>query len=278
MTGTAITVSDTRPAAVRRRLRARTVAVSALDGATRARAFALFQHAYQGADRARFEHDLDEKQLIILLCDRDTGEVEGFSTVLLREAAELASPGRRAPMLVFSGDTVINRAYWGQKQLQVAFIRILVRLLLRAPGRPLYWFLISKGWRTYLLLANAFPRAVPRHDASARDAARLLPVLDAVARQRFADQYHPESGVIRYSTPHERVRDGVAPLTPDLLANKHVCFFAERNPRHAEGEELACLALVRPTDLARVALRIVRSTLRRLLSASPDVRDRRGCS
>src|SRR4051794_19358347 len=119
------------------RLRARTVHVSTLDAATRAKAFALFQHAYEGADRARFERDLAEKQLIILLRETRTGELKGFSTVLLRHVRTRRGWGT----VVFSGDTVIDREYWGQKQLQLAFSRLLVALKLRDPHRPLFWFL-----------------------------------------------------------------------------------------------------------------------------------------
>jgi hypothetical protein len=41
-----------------------------------------------------------------------------------------------------------------------------------------------------------------------------------------------------------------------VLVNPHVRFFVERNPGHADGEELACLAEIRLRDLARVAGRI----------------------
>jgi hypothetical protein len=185
--------------------------VRSLDAATRARAFALFQHAYEGADRARFEHDLAEKQLVILLRDRQTANLKGFSTVLLRDVRTRRGTGT----LVFSGDTVIDRAYWGQKHLQVAFARLLVRLKLRSPHRPLYWFLISKGWRTYLLMANAFERAVPRYDVD--DDSELRRLLDAQASARFGPQYDPERGVIHYTTPHERVRAGLARVFECLL-------------------------------------------------------------
>jgi hypothetical protein len=77
-----------------------------------------------------------------------------------------------------------------------------------------------------------------------------------VAAERFGAEYDAAAGVIRYTTPHERVREGVAPVDAAVLANPHVRFFVERNPGHAEGEELACLAEVRLRDLARAAGRI----------------------
>jgi hypothetical protein len=232
------------------RLRATVVAPRELDAATRSAAFALFRAHYEGADQERFERDLADKQRVILLRDRATGALRGFSTVLYRPVRI----GTREAMVVFSGDTVIDRSCWGQKILQSAFASLLFRLKLRHPRRPLYWFLISKGWRTYLLMANAFPRAVPRFDGA--DAQELRAALNVLATERFGAEYDAAAGVIRYATPHERVRDGVAPVDASVLANPHVRFFVERNPGHADGEELACLAQVRLRDLARVASRI----------------------
>jgi len=266
MTGTAIPVgtrtsSHSAVPGVGGRLEARTVAVRTLDAETRARAFALFQRSYEAADRARFERDLSEKQLIILLRDSGSRELKGFSTVLVREIATRRGPA----MVVFSGDTVIDRAYWGQKQLQVAFSQLLLTLKLRSPRKRLYWFLISKGWRTYLLLANAFRRAVPRCDSVEDE--ELRQILDAEARERFGAQFDSERGIIRYATPHERVRTGLAPATEDVLRNPHVRFFVERNPGHADGDELACLAEVRTIDLIKLGARFTARAIQRPVRA-----------
>ena len=271
MTGTALTAPETgaRQVTRRRTLVACTVATSSLDPRTIADAFALFQRAYEGADRARFSKDLAEKQLVILLRDRDSGALKGFSTVLLQER-----PGKRPAIVVFSGDTVIDREYWGQKQLQIAFTTLLLRLKLRSPRRRVYWFLISKGYRTYLLLANAFTRAVPRFDRSSDD--ELQQHLHELAEARFGAQYDRESGVIRYDTAHERVRDGLAPITDRHCRNPHVQFFVERNPGHASGDELACLADVRFRDLARIGGRIALALGRKALGVNAGASERNG--
>ena len=238
----------------RKRLTARSVNVGTLSRDVIDDAFVLFSKSYAGCDRARFERDLREKQLIILLHDRDTGALKGFSTVHVQR---LAQP--RDATVVFSGDTVIDRDYWGQKQLQIAFVRILVREKLRAPRRSLYWFLISKGYRTYMLLANAFPRAVPRYDGA--DVPELRSILDALAHGRFGPAYDASLGIV-HANGHERVRDGLAPILPRYFVNPHVAFFASRNPGHVHGDELACLADVRLRDIVRVALRLAAARLR----------------
>ena len=258
MTGAAISLDEARkerqPA---RRLVARVVTPSALLPATVDDAYALFAAAYAGTDRTRFATDLAEKQRVILLHDRETGELKGFSTVLLTEITTSRGPAT----LFFSGDTVVDRAYWGQKELQLAVARLLLSLKLRQPRRPLYWFLISKGYRTYLILANAFPRSIPR-DGTAEDA-ELRAMLDHVAGERFGDEYDPATGIIRHTVPQEYVRDGVAPVTDAALRNRHVRFFVERNPSHGVGDELACLAVIRVRDLLIAMARfLLRRTLR----------------
>ena len=250
MTGAAISLEEAharRPKA--RALAARVASPAAISSSTIDEAYALFGSTYAGTDRARFVSDLLEKQHVILLHDRETGALKGFSTVLLREIATSRGPAT----LFFSGDTVVDRAYWGQKELQLAAARLLLTLKLRAPARPLYWFLISKGYRTYLILANAFPRSIPR--AGIDEDGELRGLLDTVARERFGDDYDPATGTIRYTTPHEYVRDGIAPVTDLALRNRHVRYFVERNPNHAAGEELACLAVVRVRDLLRAMAR-----------------------
>jgi hypothetical protein len=221
-------------------------------------AYVLFENAYAGTDRQRFERDLREKQRVILLHDRHTRVLKGFSTVQIQR---LDRP-RRATV-IFSGDTVIDREYWGQKQLQSAFTKILVGEKLRAPTRRVYWFLISKGYRTYMLLANAFPRAVPRCDRV--DDPELRSVLQTLALSRFGPAFDAERGVVR-ANGHERVRDGIAPITRHHLANPHVAFFVARNPGHALGDELACLADVRLMDIARITARLAAARMRRRAS------------
>jgi hypothetical protein len=252
--------------APRRALVARTVPAPSVDARTRDAAFALFRASYENTSRERFEHDFAEKQHVILLHDRESGDLKGFSTVLVREIMTERGPGT----LIFSGDTVIDREYWGQKQLQLAFVRLLTTLKLRAPRRPLRWFLLSKGYRTYLLLANAFPRSVPR--AGVQEDAPMRAMLDELALERYGDQYDATAGVVRYASPHERVRAGVAPVTPDLLDNRHVRFFVERNPAHVEGVELACLADVRLLDVGIVAMRLAVTRTLRMLGARRGAR------
>jgi hypothetical protein len=221
-----------------------TVAVSRLDLQVRREAFELFSASFDGTSWAAFQRDLAAKQFVILLRDARTGHLKGFSTV------EVSSAGNAT--VVFSGDTVIDSAYWGQKTLQRAFAALILRLKLRHPTRPVYWFLISKGYKTYLMMVNRCPKSIPRHDRPDHAAMRRL--LDHLATTRFGDKYDPVASVAR-DLGADRVRAGLAPIDGAALANPHVRFFLQRNPGHARGDELCCVAEIRWRDALVTVLR-----------------------
>jgi hypothetical protein len=220
------------------------VPVPSVGGVLRGAAFALFQASYDGADWDRFQLDLDEKQFVILLFDTRTGQLKGFSTVQILR--------REKATVVFSGDTVIAPECWGQKELQRQFARLIVRLKLRNLLRPVYWFLISKGYRTYLMMVRRCPRSIPRYDRV--DDPGLRKLLDALATERFGNRYDAGASVAR-DLSHDRVRDGLAPIDASVVANPHVRFFQARNPGHVQGDELCCLAETRLRDAALTLVR-----------------------
>jgi hypothetical protein len=217
----------------------------------RAQMLALMQLCYAGVSAERFTRDLEEKQYIILLSVRRTGELVGFSTLRVAEDRM----GGRPVELVYSGDTVIHPDHWGQKELQVQFARFTAWRRLRRPLRPLLWLLLSGGYKTYLLSVNNFPRTIPRHDWEAP--AERVTFMRTLAARWFGSQYDAERGVLRFEQQHYRVRDGIAPIDREAAAHPHIAFFAARNPGHVDGEELVCLTEVRLRDLARSVRRIL---------------------
>lgn len=231
------------------RLVARTVRVRSLEGSTIDECYRLFDLLYEGTDRIRFDRDLSEKQMIILLSDPADGRVRGFSTISLDDVLHRGRPAR----LIYSGDTAIHPDYWGRKLLQSEFSRVLLREKLRYPVRPLLWFLISKGYKTYLLLVHHCPRSVPRVDQPADP--DLEATLRVIAQRRFGGAYNPATGIISYESARERVRGEVAPIDHAVGSDPHVVFFTARNPGYERGDELACLAQVRPVDSLRTIAR-----------------------
>jgi hypothetical protein len=239
-------------------VRARVVARAQLGEEQRRQMLGLMHVCYEGVTAERFASDLAQKQHVILL-ETAEGELVGFSTVRL--ATETLAG--RATELVFSGDTVVHPTYWGSKALQGGFSRFLLARKLRRPGRRVLWLLLSGGYKTYLLMVNNLPRSFPRPGAP--PPAGWPDFVAGVARRWFGDQYDQGRGIVRFVEPHYRVRTGIAAIDRETARIPGVAFFQQRNPGHADGDELVCLAECRLRDLGFVLLRVLGARLRRVL-------------
>jgi len=233
------------------------VPVGALTAIDRSAMFTVFHRYYADVTRARFEADLSAKDDVIVLRD-PAGTIRGFSTLLNLTVTH----DGRVHHGVFSGDTVVDEPFWGTKVLGRVFLRYLFAQRLRRPWAPLWWFLISKGYKTYLLMANNFPEHWPRHEQPTPPHRQAL--LDAFATQVFATHYDAQAGLIRLPEQAGRLRDGVGAVT-EALGSDHprVRYFIERNPRWAQGEELVCIANMSWSMPARYALKALRDRLGR---------------
>jgi hypothetical protein len=74
-------------------------------------------------------------------------------------------------------------------------------------------------------------------------------LLQSVAIRRFGTRYDPAAGILRAKPGDQRLREGIAELDDKRLRDPHVAFFRERNPGHAQGDELVCLARFHPDNL-----------------------------
>jgi hypothetical protein len=201
----------------------------------------IFRTYYCDVTRQQFLSDLSQKRHIILVRDKLDNSLQGFSTLeVFRERVD-----GRYVTAIFSGDTIIEKAYWGQTTLQKAFFRYILKVKLTHPRDAVYWFLISKGYKTYLLLARNFPEHWPRHDKKTPRWQQA--VLDTLARKKFGEFWIPELGILRFNTPQGRLREKVAEVSNDLLTHPDIRFFHQQNPGHAEGEELCCIGRVDTT-------------------------------
>jgi hypothetical protein len=232
------------------KLSARLVLAEDITAAQREAMFALMDRHYANVRRAVFDADLDEKRWAILVGEPD-GRLCGFSTQTLLDV-EVAG---RPVTALFSGDTIIDRDRWGDPALAHVWGRLALSLIDSLPGRALYWFLISKGYKTYRFLPVFFHEFYPRHDAPTPP--EITTVLAALGRARFPDEYDPAAGVVRAGPSQYRLRDGVAPVTAERLQDPHVRFFQARNPGHAGGDELCCLAPLTRGNFTRAAYRVI---------------------
>lgn len=197
--------------------------------------FSLFQSYYDSVSLKAFRKDLQAKDRIILLRDQ-AGIIHGFSTLRFFDV-EVENRLFRG---VFSGDTVVSKTHWGDRSLGKAFLHELFHQRLRHPFQPLYWALISKGYKTYLLMTNNVPVHWPRFEQPTPRSDQAL--LDAFGSQLFPEHFDPARGVVTFPKSQGHLKAGVADIGADLLANPRIAFFNNYNPGWSRGEELMCLA------------------------------------
>ena len=210
--------------------------------ATHAEMLALMREFFADVDRIRFESDLTEKDWVILL--QDNGRLRGFSTLQLYTTEVNGSPIR----VIYSGDTIVHRDAWGSSALARTWLNAVRGW---QSDIPLYWLLITSGFRTYRFLPVFWKEFWPRHDAVQRP-----PLLDVLARQRFGRQFDPESGLVRFGMP-QVLRNGLKEIPSGRLTDPHIGFFAHANMGHMHGDELVCLCPLTPANQTPIGRRLV---------------------
>ena len=213
--------------------------------------YALLRTYFDGTTRERFEADLRDKEAVIVLRDESSGRIQGFSTFARM------TPGSGI-VAFFSGDTIIDREFWGETVLSRIWGETVFaeaeRLAAADPHMTVYWFLISSGYKTWRFLPLFFREFYP--NLAAPTPPHIQRLIDTLGTQRFGNEYLPEQGIVRFKEPTPLKR-GVAEITDERLRDPRIAFFARMNPGHLYGDELACITRLSRANLTRAGLRMV---------------------
>jgi hypothetical protein len=212
--------------------------------------FNLFGDYYE-ADFDNFQQDLSNKNWVILLRDTEAGSIQGFSTLAFYKST---TKGGEIGV-VYSGDTIIRPAYWGTPELPRAWIKNVLEIGNELPN-PLYWLLISSGYKTYRFLTVFYKEFFPRYDQPTPPEIQAL--IHHLAHERFGSEYDPQLGVVRFSSGATPLREGVSVATERRMKDPHVAFFVNKNKGYAEGDELVCLTHIHPDNFTSAGNRMIR--------------------
>ncbi len=214
--------------------------VSSLTESERDEMFALMDGHYVAMTRKVFEADLGRKDEVILLHDGE-GKIRGFTTILMNPCGEMAEGD-----VIYSGDTVIARECWGTQELVKGFCRRAGELQ-RRKGRKLFWFLISKGHRTYRYLPLFAKRFYPHPE---HEELVLQKLAGDIAGAMFGDAWKADEGLIRFDGNAGHLREEIA---GGRDGNPWVGYFMWKNPGWARGDELVCLTEMALENLRKFA-------------------------
>ena len=229
------------------------LAADALSSSLISSMFTIFEKYYDFVDEHTFRSDLRKKTHVILLYHKN--KLVGFSS------AFIGSVGNIKGTVIFSGDTVLEKAHWGSKILQQAFYKLMCLSLLKSPFKPVYWMLMSKGYKTYLLMRKNFPRSFPSFE-------KKTPILfnkvkNIFYKEYFGQDFKEEYSLIQFSKSKGQLKPGIADPGSCDMKDPNIKFFMESNPGFNNGDELACIAQIRWYDLFYTGLKHSRKWLSR---------------
>lgn len=220
------------------KVRYKLLSVPALDVNQRRLLHQLFLRYYENTDFESFCADLGEKTHVLSFWAGR--ELVGFSTI-----RKLNGLGDLKGLFLFSGDTVFDDRFWSQRYLQKAFVLYALQTRLSARGLPVYWMLISKGYKTYLMMKKNFPYSFPDREKAIPP--EIQTIMDGFYRWKFGRAYDASKGLIAFPEPRQRVR--VEASQSGIQTDEDAGYFFKKNPTYHEGTELACLAQIRLRDL-----------------------------
>jgi hypothetical protein len=212
-----------------------------------------FACRYTEASRELFEQSLRRREH---LCSAvDGAELVGIAAV---DTAAVRFEDRTV-VRIFTSNTLIAESHRGRNLIQRWALGELVRARLRHPLSAIYWFFDTFSYRSYLLLCRNFHDYWPRRDTPTPPA--LLRLMDAFATPLYGDAWDVARGLVRANG--KRLKEFVSPIDDRARANPDVQFFEARNPGHADGEMLVCLAPLHARNCALIAGRALARAARR---------------
>jgi len=195
--------------------------------------FSLMHKYYTNTDRNAFDKDLSGKDWVLMLIDESNGRIAGFSTKLLFPF----SYKNKKVLVLFSGDTIVQREYWGSLSLCLVFSELITKLFKKYQNEEIYWMLISKGLRTYKYLPTFFIDYYPAHDKVTPNSIQEL--MNLLGDKIFSASFDRSKGIIKAKPDAQYLKKDYHPKI--RLTKKVDVFFHDANPGYLKGDELLCL-------------------------------------
>lgn len=213
--------------------------------------YSIYEQYYENTNFSVFVEDFRKKSGALVIFNIESNEIVGFSTVAIQH---FYFKGKDYTVL-FSGDTVILKEYWGARTLQSTMFKLILKLRVKYPFNELYWLLISKGYKTYLLLANNYYAYYPNIMNKNQ---HLSAVVEHYCENFFGKYYNKEMGLLNFGNDYQPLKSEVAPITDEMrINNPKIEFFEKLNPTWKVGTELPCIGRMAWRDFVRYPVRLL---------------------
>jgi len=214
--------------------------------------YSLMSMYYDNVQKARFYMDIKSKDKVLILFDEEN-TIRGFTGIKTYDFNVEGVPVR----LMFSGDTIIHKSYWGELQLPKLWINMVWSM--KDENKKNYWLLISKGYKTYRFLPVCFYNFFPRFDAVTPEFVKR--VMDTFGSSAYPMEYDPSTGIIHMQGKKDYLKKGVSDVTEHRLEDPHIDFFMRVNPGQAVGDELVCITELVIENIKPLGRRFLRGAI-----------------
>lgn len=209
--------------------------------------FDLYYKYFENVSPEIFFEHISHKDDIILLKDSEENIIRGFSTL---KKMVFPFKDKKLP-IVFTGDTIIHHKFWGYQELVRRYNIYCGEFASKFPEKGVFWFLITKGYKTYRYLPVFTKKYYPSYKEETPKYKKEL--IDAIANHLYPKQYDPDTYLISFKDKIGNLRQGIGDITDHRLKNPDVKFFHKLNPTHIEGTELCSIAEMNEKNLRSVA-------------------------
>lgn len=196
--------------------------------------FKVFCRYYENTSLEQFISDLNRKSGAFIIRRKIDDAIVGFSTMGIYH---MEVDGKKIRG-IFSGDTILEKEYWGNRAMNAAFVKRLVWEAIKDPFTPQYWFLISKGYKTFLLLTRNFPDYYPHPE---HDNPHMKHIVEAYCDKLFPGTLDRDAMVLDFGEGSNCLKSDVTPISAAQRTETDIAFFEQRNPQWERGTELPCV-------------------------------------
>ena len=198
------------------------------------RMFTVMSANYDYITIEAFKKDLSNKDYAGILLD-DNLNIQGFTTFAINPK-NYQHPEYN---ILFSGDTVISSDYVGSQELGKGWCKTVGSILAKFPEKKWMWYLMSKGYKTYLYLPFFFNKYYPAAKESEHE--NHQSIAHQCSTHFFGNEWNKKKGIVQFTNKIGQVKKEHAQKS-FKKSNLYVDYFLERNPGFVNGDELVCIA------------------------------------
>lgn len=161
------------------------------------------------------------------------GKIVGFTGLRI----DKTQVNDRRQLLLYFGQTVIGRAFRGQSLIQTTALLLVLKYWKAWLLSDVWFWYDALSYKAYLVSAHCAQEYYPSYRHPMTGMARQI--RDFAGKTWYGDTYCPQSGTV--AKPVNFLNDATVNIYPEDLDHPDVAFFAQANPKHAEGHGLLTL-------------------------------------